>query len=222
VGDQPGRTVSIAWPDRRRRPSSKYFYGFIGGEGASVVSVVVRRDHADRKSRRRRKRVITLMSDMTDKAIAWNRPAEGAHPGPSRSSSTSRPERHMPPPSRSRRNGQTSTRGSSTRGWDQVSARKPLRDRRKAGRHFRPIASSHRPPRNKSRRGTRCRRRSSRCSDARWRSMQGFLEYADHHVGRLLDSLKDLQIVDDTLGLLHHRRTTAHRPRARSTAPTTR
>src|SRR5678809_888814 len=27
----------------------------------------------------------------------------------------------------------------------------------------------------------------------------GFLEYTDHHVGRLLDSLKDLQILDDTL-----------------------
>jgi arylsulfatase A-like enzyme len=27
----------------------------------------------------------------------------------------------------------------------------------------------------------------------------GFLEYADHHVGRLLDSLKELQILDDTL-----------------------
>jgi arylsulfatase A-like enzyme len=27
----------------------------------------------------------------------------------------------------------------------------------------------------------------------------GFLEYADHHVGRLLDTLKDLQIADDTL-----------------------
>jgi arylsulfatase A-like enzyme len=27
----------------------------------------------------------------------------------------------------------------------------------------------------------------------------GFLEYADHHIGRLFDSLKDLQILDDTL-----------------------
>jgi arylsulfatase A-like enzyme len=27
----------------------------------------------------------------------------------------------------------------------------------------------------------------------------GFLEYADHHVGRLLDALKDLQVLDDTL-----------------------
>ncbi len=27
----------------------------------------------------------------------------------------------------------------------------------------------------------------------------GFLEYADHHVGRLLDSLERLEILDDTL-----------------------
>ena len=27
----------------------------------------------------------------------------------------------------------------------------------------------------------------------------GFLEYTDHHVGRLLDSLKKLEILDDTL-----------------------
>ena len=34
----------------------------------------------------------------------------------------------------------------------------------------------------------------------------GFLEYTDHHVGRLLDSLKQLDVLDDTLDLLHHRR----------------
>jgi Sulfatase len=27
----------------------------------------------------------------------------------------------------------------------------------------------------------------------------GFLEHVDHHVGRLLDALKDLEILDDTL-----------------------
>ena len=27
----------------------------------------------------------------------------------------------------------------------------------------------------------------------------GFLEYADHHVGRLIDALRDLEILDDTL-----------------------
>ena len=33
----------------------------------------------------------------------------------------------------------------------------------------------------------------------------GFMEYTDHHVGRLFDSLEKLQILNDTLDLLHHR-----------------
>ena len=33
-----------------------------------------------------------------------------------------------------------------------------------------------------------------------------FLEHTDHHVGRLFDTLKDLEILDDTLDLLHLRR----------------
>ena len=34
---------------------------------------------------------------------------------------------------------------------------------------------------------------------ARWRSTPGFLEHTDHHVGRLVDALEDLEILDDTL-----------------------
>ena len=34
----------------------------------------------------------------------------------------------------------------------------------------------------------------------------GFLEHTDHHIGRLIDSLADLEILDDTLGLPDHRR----------------
>ena len=47
---------------------------------------------------------------------------------------------------------------------------------------------------------------ASRSSRARWRSMPAFLEHADHHVGRLVDTLKDLEVLDDTLIYLHHRR----------------
>ena len=42
----------------------------------------------------------------------------------------------------------------------------------------------------------------------------GFLEYADHHVGRLLDSLEKLDLLDDTLSTTSSA-TTARRPRAR-------
>ena len=34
---------------------------------------------------------------------------------------------------------------------------------------------------------------------ARWRSTPRYLEYADHHVGRVIDALADLEILDDTL-----------------------
>ena len=34
----------------------------------------------------------------------------------------------------------------------------------------------------------------------------GFLEHTDHHVGRLIDALADLEVLDDTLDLLHRRR----------------
>ena len=33
-----------------------------------------------------------------------------------------------------------------------------------------------------------------------------FLEHTDHHLGRLIDSLEDLEILDDTLIYCDHRR----------------
>ena len=47
----------------------------------------------------------------------------------------------------------------------------------------------------------------------------GFLEYADHHTGRVIDALEDLGILDDTARLCTSSATTAPRPRAASTAP---
>ena len=50
----------------------------------------------------------------------------------------------------------------------------------------------------------------------------GFMEYTDHHVGRLLDALKKLDILDDTLDLLHHRRQRRLGRGHAATAPSTR
>ena len=50
----------------------------------------------------------------------------------------------------------------------------------------------------------------------------GFLEHTDHHIGRLIDALEDLGVLDDTLVYLHHRRQRRVAPRARSTARSTR
>ena len=48
----------------------------------------------------------------------------------------------------------------------------------------------------------------------------GFMEYTDHHVGRLLDGLKKLEISDDTL--VYYIIGDNGSPRARSTEPITR
>ena len=33
----------------------------------------------------------------------------------------------------------------------------------------------------------------------------GFLEHTDHHVGRLIDAIEDLEILDDTIVYYSHR-----------------
>ena len=43
----------------------------------------------------------------------------------------------------------------------------------------------------------------------------GFLEHTDYHVGRVVDALEQLGILDDTLIYLHHRRQRRLAPRAR-------
>ena len=47
--------------------------------------------------------------------------------------------------------------------------------------------------------GRHARGAASRSSRARWRSTPRFLEHTDHHVGRLVDALEDLDVLDDTL-----------------------
>ncbi len=43
----------------------------------------------------------------------------------------------------------------------------------------------------------------------------GFMEHTDHHVGRLLDALEELEVLDDTLDLRDHRRQRCVGARAR-------
>ena len=45
----------------------------------------------------------------------------------------------------------------------------------------------------------RCPRLSSRCCAGRWRSTRASWNITDYHVGRLLDGLEKLGILDDTL-----------------------
>ena len=129
----------------------------------------------------------------------------------SRSSSTSRPAR---PTRRTTcpRNGPTSTRASSTRAGTSC-AKRPSPGRR-SWASSRRTASSPRATR-RSRRGTTCRRRSSPCCAAQMEVYAGFLEYTDHHVGRLLDTLEEARHLSTTRWSTTSSATTARRPKAR-------
>ena len=47
--------------------------------------------------------------------------------------------------------------------------------------------------------GRHAGRRSSRCSNGEMEVYAGFLEHTDHHVGRLIDAIDDLGVLDDTI-----------------------
>jgi arylsulfatase len=171
----------------------EYFYGFIGGEahqwypslyeGTTPIEV-----------KKTPEQGYHLMEDMTDKAIAWigqqkalipDKPffvyfAPGATHAP----------HHVPKEWADR------YKGKFDQGWDKLreetfARQKKLgvipEDCKLTARHDQIPAWEAMPDDLKP---------------ALRRQMEvyaGFLEYTDHHVGRLLDSLKDVQILDDTL-----------------------
>ena len=172
----------------------EYFYGFIGGEAhqwypslyEGTTPVEVEEDA---------RRGLPLHGGHDRQGDRLDRPAEGARSPTSPSSSTSRPARPTPRIT-CRRNGPTSTRASSTQGWDKLREETFARQK-KLGvipadcqltpRHEQIPAWDDMPEELKP---------------VLRRQMEvyaGFLEYTDHHVGRLLDALKQLEILDDTL-----------------------
>ena len=94
------------------------------------------------------------------------------------------------------RSGPTSTRASSTTaGTRSASARSPARRSWASS----PPTPSSPPATPRSRPGTTCPTSSSRCSPAQMEVYAGFLEHTDHHVGRVIDAIEDLGILDDTI-----------------------
>ena len=171
----------------------EYFYGFIGGE-ANQWYPTLYEGTTPVEPKKTPEEGYHLMEDMTDKAIDWIG-SRRRWRRTSRSSSISRP---APPTRRTtcRRNGRTSTRASSTQGWDKLREETFARqkelgvipaDCELTARHKEIPAWDEMPEALKP---------------VLRRQMEvyaGFLEYTDHHVGRLLDSLKKLNILDDTL-----------------------
>jgi len=171
----------------------EYFYGFIGGEahqwypslyeGTTPIEVKKTPEEG-----------YHLMSDMTDKAIAWigqqkalipDKPffvyfAPGATHAP----------HHVP------KEWADKYKGKFDQGWDKVREETFARQKKLGvipadcqltARHEQIPAWDKMP---------------AELKPVLQREMEvyaGFMEYADHHVGRLLDSLNDLQIADDTL-----------------------
>jgi arylsulfatase A-like enzyme len=171
----------------------EYFYGFIGGEahqwypslyeGTTPIEVKKTPEEG-----------YHLMADMTDKAIAWMGQQKALIPDKPffiyfAPGATHAPH-HVP------KEWADKYKGKFDQGWDKVREETFARQKKLGvipadcqltARHEQIPAWDKMPEDLKP---------------VLRREMEvyaGFMEYADHHVGRLLDSLTDLQIVDDTL-----------------------
>jgi arylsulfatase A-like enzyme len=171
----------------------EYFYGFIGGEahqwypslyeGTTPVEV-----------KRTPEEGYHFMEDMTDKSIAWIQQQKALVPDKPffiyfAPGATHAPH-HVP------KEWADKYKGKFNQGWDQVReetfARQKIlgvipKDAQLTPRHAQIPAFEEMPAALKP---VLCRQMEV---------YAGFLEYADHHVGRLVDALQDLDLLQDTL-----------------------
>ena len=172
----------------------EYFYGFIGGE-ANQWYPTLYEGTTPVEPKKTPEEGYHLMEDMTDKAIAGSAQQKALDSGQA-VLHLLRARRHPRPAPRAQGVGRQ-VQGQVRRRLGQA-ARGDVRAAEEAGRHPCGLPADRRATR-RSRPGTRCRRRSSLCCAAQMEVYAGFMEYTDHHVGRLLDALKKLDILDDTL-----------------------
>ncbi len=143
----------------------EYFYGFIGGE-ANQWYPTLYEGTTPVEPEKTPEEGYHLMEDMTDKAIGWIGQQKSARPRQAvlRLLRARRDARAAPRAEGMGRQVQGQVRS----GLGQA-ARGDLRAAEEAGRHPAGLPAHARATR-RSRPGTRCRRRSSRCCAARWRS----------------------------------------------------
>jgi arylsulfatase A-like enzyme len=182
-----------AWPSGGG--GFEHFYGFIGGEANQYYpaiyegTVAVEPDRSPEEG-------YHFMADMTDRAIAWVRQQKALSPNRPfftyfAPGATHAPH-HVPAEWADR------YRGRFDQGWDAL-RRETLERQRRIGvvpqeaelteRHEEIPAWDEMP---------------EELRPVLTRQMElyaGFLEYADHHVGRLVDALAELEVLDDTLVL---------------------
>jgi arylsulfatase A-like enzyme len=171
----------------------EYFYGFIGGEAHQWYPSLYE-GTAPIEVRRTPEEGYHFMEDMTDRAIAWVRQQKALIPDKPffvyfAPGATHAPH-HVP------KEWADKYKGKFNGGWDQVreetfARQKALgvipKDAQLTARHAQIPAFEEMPAALKP---VLCRQMEV---------YAGFLEYADHHVGRLVDSLQDLDILQDTL-----------------------
>ena len=142
------------------------------------------------------------MGDMTDKAIKWVRQQKSLMPDKPffayfAPGATHAPH-HVPKEWADKYAGQFDD------GWDALRERTFARQKELGVIPRRRRA--HAAPRARSRPGTTCPRTLKPVLRRQMEVYAGFLEFTDHHVGRLFDALEELEVLDEHARLLHHRR----------------
>ena len=172
----------------------EHFYGFIGGE-TNQYAPALYENTTPVEPDRTPEEGYHLTEDMTDHAIAWVRQQKALMPDKPffayfAPGATHAPH-HVPT------EWSDKYRGRFDQGWDAL--REETFARQKELGVVPGVGGADRPARRRSRPGTRCPRT---CRPVLARQMEvyaGFLEHTDHHVGRLIDALAELEVLDDTL-----------------------
>ena len=178
----------------------EHFYGFIGGE-TNQYAPAIYRDTVPVEPDRTPEEGYHFTEDMTDRTIEWVRQQKALMPDKPFFVYYA-PGRPMPR-TMCPRSGATSTRASSTTGGTRCVSR-PFARQKELGVIPADAELTARPAEIPA-----WDDMPDDLKPVLARQMEvyaGFLEHTDHHVGRLLDSLEELEILDDTLIYVHHRR----------------
>ena len=170
----------------------EYFYGFIGGETNQYYPGLFEGAHPV-EPEKTPEEGYHFTEDMTDKAINWVRQQKALLPYKPFfvyfSLGATHAPHHVP------KDWQISRR-KFDQGWDEL--REETFARQKQLGVIPPEAELTKRDRANPRLGRRARRAGA-CAAREMEVYAGFLEHTDYHIGRLIDALADLEILDDTL-----------------------
>ena len=180
----------------------EYFYGFIGGETNQWYPALYE-GTTPVEPPKTPEEGYHFIEDMTDKAIDWIAPAEGADAGQA-VLHLLRARRDPRPAPRAEGVGRQ-VQGQVRPGLGQA-ARGDVRPPEEARRHPRRLPSSPPRPEEIPAWDDDAGGLEAGAAPREMEVYAGFLEYTDHHVGRLLDALEELGHPRRHAHLLHHRR----------------